>query len=63
MTSIAHTLQRIFRAHRGTLIIIAVLAIIWLVLHTTGAAFASTEEFEGRIRTGHPVVVEVFSNT
>jgi hypothetical protein len=61
--SIAQTFQGIIRAHRGTLIIIAGLAVVWLVLHTTGAALASAEEFERRIQTGQPVVVEVFSNT
>lgn len=63
VTSIAHTFQRIIRAHRGTLILLAVLAAIWLLLHTTGADLASAEEFEQRIRMGQPVVVEVFSNT
>ena len=63
MTSIAQTFPRIIRAHRGTLILIAILAALWLLLHTTGANLGSAEEFEQRIRMGQPVVVEVFSNT
>ena len=63
MKSIVHALQGILRAHRGTLIVIAVLAVLWLVLHTTGTGLASAEEFERRIQTGQPVVVEVFANT
>jgi hypothetical protein len=59
----AQTLRRTLYAHRGTLILLAVLAVIWLVLRTTGAAFASTQEFEERINAGQPIVVEVFSNT
>jgi len=60
---IAQTLRDTVHAHRGTLILLAVLAVVWLVLRTGGAALASAEEFDARIRAGQPIVVEVFANT
>jgi hypothetical protein len=61
--SISQTVQGIIRAHLGTLIFVVGLVAIWLLLHTTGTALASAEEFERRIQAGQPVVVEVFTNT
>jgi len=59
----SRTWRGFVRDHLGTIIFVAGLAVIWLVLHTTGTALASPEDFQQRIQSGKPVVVEVFSNT
>ncbi|MGD1995296.1 MAG: hypothetical protein PVH62_00835 [Anaerolineae bacterium] len=45
------------------LILIGGLAAAWLILRTQGTALSSIEEFDQRVRSGRPIVVEIYSNT
>ena len=46
-----------------TLVIVVVLVTTALLLRTAGTDLASTEEFDQRVQSGLPVVVEFYTNT
>ncbi|HEY75652.1 MAG TPA: hypothetical protein G4O00_05655 [Thermoflexia bacterium] len=45
------------------LVFVGGLLAAWFFLRTSPTDLASTEEFDQKIRSGRPVVVEFFSNT
>jgi hypothetical protein len=46
-----------------TLLFIAAIAAAWLLLRTRSSGAASIDDFDQKITSGRPVVVEFFSNT
>jgi len=54
---------RLIRENWLALLVVGGLAVAWLLLRTPATRLASVEEFEQRIRSDSPVVVEFFSNT
>jgi len=55
-------LLRFLRENWLVLLVVGGLATGWLLLRTPGTDLASTEEFDRRVRSGQPVVVEFYSN-
>ena len=45
------------------LVFVSGLLVAWFLLRTPATDLDSTDEFDRRVRSGHPVVVEFFSNT
>jgi hypothetical protein len=60
MRSVGQYIVRFFQ-HQWLLLLI--LAAAWLLLRTRSSGAASVEEFDRKIQSGQPVVVELFTNT
>ena len=60
---IVETITQFLRTNWLTLIILGVVAAAYLLLQTRATDLASIEDFEDRVRAGHPVIVSMFSNT
>lgn len=63
MTTLVMMLRDFLRSNWLSLAVVAALFLGWFFLRTPATALGSTEEFDRRIRSGQPVVVEFFSNT
>jgi hypothetical protein len=57
------TILRVARENWVTLLMLGGMIVAWLFLKTKGTQLESVAEFEQRVRSGQPVVVEVFANT
>ncbi len=54
---------RLVRDNWLSLLFVGGLLVAWFFLRTPATDLASIDEFDQKIHSGHPVVVEFFSNT
>lgn len=52
----------LLRENWPVLLVVVGLVTTWLLLRTPGTELASTEEFDWRVSSGRPVVVEFYTN-
>jgi hypothetical protein len=57
------TLARYVEENWFFLLLVMGVAAAWLFLRQQGSALSSLEDFDRKIQSGQPVVVELFSNT
>lgn len=63
MKTILESATALVRDYWLTLALVGGLVVAWFLLRTSGSGLASVEEFDRRISSGRPVVVELYSNT
>jgi hypothetical protein len=56
------SLVRLLQREWVTLLFIAAVAAVWLLLRTRSSGASSIDDFDRRVTSGEPVVVEFFSN-
>lgn len=55
-------LQSFVRENWITLLVMVALGVAWLVLRTPGTELASVADFDARLRSGQPTLIEFYSN-
>jgi hypothetical protein len=58
-----HLMKRFWRENWSVILLIAVMVGGYLFLRTPGDELASTAEFDARVTSGTPTLVEFYSNT
>ncbi len=57
------TVMRFVRSEWMTLLLVGAIAVAWLLLRTHSSGASSVAEFQDKVRAGHPIVVEFYSNS
>jgi hypothetical protein len=63
MKVLTDTLTNIVEQNGFFLLLLAAIALAWLLFRQQGTPLASLEAFDRKIQSGQPVVVELFNNT